>query len=153
MRDSKAWKWFLIILTAAGVALVDTGSPAQEIGLGFRVIVHADNPTASATRTDVSRLMLKKSIDWEDGTDAYPVDLDPSAPLREIFSQVIHGRSTQLILKFWQRQVFSGRVVPPPMVTSDEEVVAYVRSHPGAIGYVSPGFRLEGVRELTVIDG
>ena len=151
MRNSKTWKWFLICLTAAGVALVGLGSP-QETDPGFRVIVHVANPTVSATRTEVSRLMLKKSIDWEDGTDAYPVDLDPSSPVREAFSQVIHGRSTPSIIKFWQRQVFSGRVVPPPTVGSDEEVVAYVRSHPGGIGYVSPGLRLEGVHELTVID-
>jgi ABC-type phosphate transport system substrate-binding protein len=152
MQDSISWKWFLVFLVAAGVALVDRSTPAQESGPGFRVIVHAGNSTPSATPAEVSRLMLKKSINWEDGTDAYPIDLDSSSPVREAFSQAIHGRSTPSIVKFWQRQIFSGRVVPPPTVASDEQVVAYVRSHPGGIGYVSPVFRLEGVRELAVID-
>ena len=146
VNDSKAWGWILVCLVAAGVALAQEGTP------GFRVIVHADNSTPTATRADVSRLMLKKSTRWDDGTDAYPVDLAPGSPVREAFTELVHGRSTEIILSYWQRQVFSGRAMPPPTVGSDEEVVAYVRSHRGGIGYVSPAIRLEGVRELTVVD-
>lgn len=152
MRDSRACKWLLLGLAVISVALVHRGVPAKETDPGFRVIVHAENPTLWVTREDVSKLMLKKSIRWEDGTEAYPVDLAPGSPVRDAFSELIHGRSTETVVKYWQRQVFSGRTVPPPTVASDQEVVAYVRSHPGGIGYVSAAARLEGVREIDVAD-
>jgi len=150
MNDSKAWSLFLVFLAAAGLALVERGAPAQETAAGFRVIVHAQNSTPSATPASVSRWMLKKSMAWADGTPVEPVDLDERSALRDAFSQSIHGRSPQTIVTFWQRQVFSGRDVPPPVVATDDAVVAYVRRRPGAIGYVSTAARLEGVRELTV---
>ncbi len=152
MHDSKAWSWLLAFLAVVGVALLDRSSPAQETDPGFRVIVHAENPTATATREEVSRWMLKESSRWPDGTDAFPVDLEPKSPVRKAFSELIHGRTTTSILSYWQRQIYSGRAVPPPIVASDEEVVDYVRRRRGGIGYVSPAARLEGVRELTVVD-
>ena len=53
---------------------------------------------------------------------------------------------------FWNKQMASG-VFPPPVKSSDEEVLSYVASTPGAIGYVSSGVSLpSGVRTITVID-
>jgi ABC-type phosphate transport system substrate-binding protein len=44
-------------------------------------------------------------------------------------------------------------VTPPPVKTTDEEVVAFVASTPGAIGYVSPSALLpEGVKPVELAD-
>lgn len=59
------------------------------------------------------------------------------AAIRESFSRVIHGRSANQIAAYWQQQIFSGRNIPPEQRSSDDEVIAYVSSTPGAIGYVS----------------
>jgi ABC-type phosphate transport system substrate-binding protein len=43
--------------------------------------------------------------------------------------------------------------MPPPVKTSDEEIVAFVASTPGAIGYVSSGTPLpDTVREIAVVN-
>ena len=39
-------------------------------------------------------------------------------------------------------QIFSGRANPPPARASDADVLTYVRSNPGAIGYVAGGVEL-----------
>lgn len=150
MHVSRAWSWSLLCLAAAGFLLVDRGSPAQEPDPGFRVIVHAENPISTLTRAEVSSLMLKKADRWPDGTEVDPVDLDMKSPVRAALSKHIHGSSIASIVSYWKRQIYSGRGVPPPAVKTDEEVVAYVRSHRGGIGYVSPSARLEGVRVVTV---
>ena len=51
---------------------------------------------------------------------------------------------------YWQTLVFSGRDVPPVVRHSDEEVLSFVRTQPGAVGYVSAGASTEGVRVLTL---
>jgi hypothetical protein len=41
------------------------------------------------------------------------------------------------IKAYWQKQIFSGRGVPPEEKQSDEEVLEYVSKNVGAIGYIS----------------
>ena len=123
---------------------------------GFKVIVHPDNPTTSLSAKDVSNYLLKKKTKWNaDGfkEKVDPIDLGGDSPTRETFSKEVHGRSVSSIKSFWQRQIFSGREVPPPEAASDAEVITYVKSHPGAIGYVSASASLDGVKVVSVADG
>jgi hypothetical protein len=51
---------------------------------------------------------------------------------------------------YWQQRIFSGRDVPPPEFATDQEVVAYVLAHEGAVGYVSPGAELRGLQVVAI---
>ena len=113
-----------------------TGSAAEADG--FRIVVHADNPVSSLTRDKLSKLFLKRVTNWDNGQAVLPVDLGDSSPVREAFSKQVHGKSLSAVRAYWQQRIYSGADVPPPQVGSDAEVIAYVRAHPGAVGYVSP---------------
>ena len=82
-------------------------------------------------------IFMKKTSTWSDGHQALPVDQAASSSTRYGFSKVIFGRDVNAIKSYWQRQIFSGRGVPPPEKASDEEVLTFVRENSGAIGYVS----------------
>lgn len=144
----------LIVYALVLAAVVSAYWPlaaAQE--RGFRVIVNRDNPADSITKSELSNYLLKKRSRWDNGVTADPVDLDSSSDVRDAFSRDVHGRSVSSIKKYWQQQIFSGREVPPPELANDAAVVAFVSSRPGAIGYVSPRARLDGVKEVAVSDG
>lgn len=132
-----------IVLVMAVFGLCQLPATAQEKS-SFVVIVHPDNPAKSVSKKKVSRLMLKELAKWEGGLSARPVDLDSRSETRREFSRDVHGRSVSSIKNYWQRQIFSGRAVPPPEVANDNAVITHVRSHPGAIGYVSASARLSG---------
>lgn len=134
------------VLAATGVFAMHT--QAQQVG--YRVIVHPDNPTTALSAKDVSSYLLKRKSRWEHGVTVNPIDLGPDSEVRKAFSKDVHGRSVSSIKSYWQRQIFSGREVPPPEVTSDAEVIAHVKSNPGAIGYVSASARLDGVKVLDL---
>lgn len=140
----------LVALTLAA------GSPCgAQTARGYVVIVHPDQTEEAVTLDRLSRLFLKSITRWDDGRAVLPVDLGPGSPVREEFSRDVHQRRTAAIKSFWQRMIFSGRDTPPPELNSDEEVVAYVRSRPGAIGYVSAELaprQLEGVTVLPLVD-
>ena len=116
----------------------------------YVVIVHPDNPAKSVSKKRVSRFLLKEISKWDGGVSAQPVDLDSKSPVRDEFSRDVHGRSVSSIKNYWQRQIFSGDGVPPPEVSDDAAVVAFVKEHPGAIGYVSAGASLDGVKVLDL---
>lgn len=111
--------------------------PAQQAG--FKLIVNKDNPVSSLSAKEVSNLFLKKVTKWSHGEAVQPLDLTESSPVREKFSKEIHGRKVSSIKAYWQKQIFSGRKIPPPEKKSDQEVLNFVSNNAGAIAYVSAG--------------
>jgi ABC-type phosphate transport system substrate-binding protein len=136
----------LLLLLAHGGAL-----PAAAAE-GFEVIVNAANPVAALPADEVSRYFLHKSLQWPNGTKVAAVDLVEDAPARAVFSRAVHQKTTSAVKAYWQRLIFAGRDVPPPEKPS-AEVVGYVRSNLGAIGYVAPGTPLgDGVKVLKLTE-
>ena len=134
-----------ILLLLAGVGL----APPAAAQSGYRVIVNSANPAGSLSKAEVSRLFLKKSTKWEHGTAAAPVD-SKAGSVREQFSQAVHDKAASAVAAYWQQQVFSGRGIPPVEKPGDAEVIAFVKSNPGAIGYVSAGAAVDGVKVLEI---
>jgi ABC-type phosphate transport system substrate-binding protein len=131
----------MLLLTA------QTRSSAQQ---GYRIIVHLTHTVDSVPKSKVSQLLLKKVSKWEDGTKVQPVDLESKSPVRAAVSRDVHGRSVSSIKIYWQRQIFSGREVPPPEFDNEAQVIDFVSKNPGSIGYVSANAKLTTVKELTV---
>ncbi len=138
----------------ASAAVVGTlfvlAASSQAGALGLKVVAHPSVPVSSISRQAISEAFLKKSDKWPDGTAMVPVEQAHDSAIRESFCRLIHERSVSMIDAFWQKQVFSGRATPPITKGSDADVIAYVRSVPGAVGYVSSGAETSGLKELKV---
>lgn len=135
----------LLLLAAAPSALAE--SP------GFKVVVHPSNPATSVTRRQLSDMFLKKVTQWRDGSTVEPVEPPERSRAKAYFlSDVMNGRSAFALRTFWQKRVFAGRDTPPVEKASDEEVVAFVRGTPGAVGYVAVGVATDGVKVLPLED-
>lgn len=132
------------------IALLLLANAAPEPARAYRVIVHPDNPVTSIERHRLSEIFLKKITTWPDDEHTAPVDLAASSPLREKFTDAVHGKSLSAVKSYWQQLIFSGRGLPPPELDSDEAVVRYVLSHRGAIGYVSDKAQI-GAAKVVVI--
>lgn len=139
---------FLCILLGVSFAVAEEGT-------GFKVIIHASNPTKQLSKQALSQLFLKKVTQWKDRNDAvFPVDLADNSLVRQKFSALIHGRDVASIKAYWQKQIFSGRGVPPEEKKTDAEVLQHVAEHSGAVGYISESAKIDAyqVKVLTVID-
>jgi ABC-type phosphate transport system substrate-binding protein len=119
---------------------------------GYVVVAHPGVAADAIARADLSSLFLKKVTRWPDGTDVVPVQPREDSEARAQFCLDVHKRSLATVKAHWNRKIFSGREVPPVEKASDDEVVAFVRGHPGAIGYVSPAAATAGVKVLPVKD-
>ncbi len=145
MRRAVLAVWVVAVLAAGAV-------PVASAEGRFRVIVNPQVKGNQIPRAALSSIFLKQASRWGDGSEARPVDQSLRSPLRVSFSNDVHQRGLIEIQVFWQREIAKGHV-PPPVKTSDEEVVEYVASTPGAIGYVSTGTVLPvTVREVAVVN-
>lgn len=144
------WKQFLTLVAALLIASGLTGVRAET--QPFLVVVNADNILTEISAEDLSKIFLGKTDEWDDGTAVEPVDLVADAPARSAFTKLVHGRSVSEVKTFWQRQIFSGRDVPPYEADSEEEVLKFVGSSTGSVGYVSAEAELPaGIKVLTII--
>ena len=124
----------------------------SEDSTNFKVIVNVSNSVTEMSKAQTSKLFLKKKTKWEDGSKVIPVDLAESSSVRVDFSKAIHGKRVSAIKSYWQKLIFSGRAVPPPMKASDPEVVNFVKANRGAIGYVSADASIADVKVLKIKD-
>ena len=111
--------------------------PAVAADQGFKVVVNVSNSTTEISKESLSTCFMKQTTMWISGLPVVPVDQATNSETRMVFSKEVHGRDVNAIKSFWQRQIFSGKGVPPPEKASDDEVLAFVRANPGAVGYVS----------------
>lgn len=145
-----ALRWPAVVLAL----LLAAGMPGRFAGAQasgpFRVIVHPAVEVRSVERAFLSRAFLKKSTRWPDGTLIRPVDQLPGSRTRNAFTRAVHDRSIPAVRNYWQQAIFAGTEVPPPELNDDAAVIAYVLSHPGAIGYVSPDAELGGAAVIEL---
>lgn len=139
-------------ILAVAVALVVLGGPADTFAQGFQIVVNTDVQGGQIPREALSLIFLKKAGRWGDGSPVAPVDQSLRSEIRAEFSRQILEEPVVGIQIFWNKQMARG-IFPPPVKPSDEEVLSYVASTPGAIGYIASGVPLpRGVRTITVVD-
>ena len=124
--------------------------PLSASAASFKVIANNAVPVASLSKKDASDLFMKRTPKWSNGTPVVPIDQSDRSNVRDDFSKSVHGKATAAVKSYWQQQIFSGRDVPPVEKASDSEVLAMVRSNPGAIGYVDGNADTSGVKVLNV---
>jgi len=110
--------------------------PVVSADASFRVIVHPQVKGSQIPRAALTSIFLKQAPRWGDGTAVRPVDQSVRSIVRKSFSGDVLQQGIVEVQVYWQRKMSAG-VVPPPVKTSDEEIVSFVASTPGAIGYVS----------------
>ncbi|MBN2370799.1 MAG: hypothetical protein JXO72_09935, partial [Vicinamibacteria bacterium] len=125
-------------------------APSIASAQDFKVVAHPSVKVESVSRADLSRIFLKKQAKWPDGTAVIPVDLPTGSKIRDAFSAAIHQKGTSAVDAYWQKQIFSGRDVPPITKANDGDMIAYVRANSGAVGYVSANAAAAGVKLIEV---
>ncbi len=134
------------------LAIASIGQPSQAgQSYPFRVIVNPESPVESLSVSEIRAKFYKKDMNWPDGTEVLPVDLPVDSKTRAAFSDAILGKTPEDVQKGWFQRTFDG-LTPPAEATSNAEVTAYVKSTPGAIGYISRGASLGGTRSIEITE-
>lgn len=131
-----------------GLAL---GMPeAWAIEQPFAVITAPGATERRLTSESISLIFRRKQNYWENGTRIQPVNLPPANSLRRAFSQSVLGHRPEGMEDYWRAMYFHG-VLPPHVLASEEAVIIFVSSTPGAIGYVSACVPQHGVDVVLMV--
>jgi hypothetical protein len=171
VSDRAPLYWFLVVRTAvvrtaqgavmmgmlfsALVAyLVHSSGPVVESSPPYKIVVAPSNRMSEVKRNELAKLFLRKMTRWQDGQEVLPVDQWARSPVRVAFTRDIlraEGLSQlSAVESYWIQQLYSGRGTPPPVKSSDAEVLDFVARNPGAVGYVATDADTTGVRVVPV---
>lgn len=138
------WRWALLLALASGVA------PAWADN-AVAVIVAAGAPPLNLGSDELALIYLRKRL-FVAGARVQPINLPLTHPLRRWFSQHLLRQTPEELENYWRDQYFNG-IVPPFVLASEEAVIRFVASTPGAIGYVPACLVDRRVSVILQLDG
>ena len=120
---------------AAVVLLSSNPTRGGHDGAPIAVIVGRKSFVTEVSRDELRELYLRRQRIWPNGMRAFPINLPPDNPVRERFSKLVLGRSTQELAAYWNARYFEG-ITPPLVLPSPTAIRAYLATEPAAIAYV-----------------
>ena len=134
----------LLLICLASLIL---GSGACLAGEDVLVIGHPALPKTD--RVTVQRIYTGRVVSLGEQA-VVPINLPPGSPVREEFLFSYLGQKEEQYTGYWLVRRYVGKGTPPLELGGIDEVIKYVQSTPGALGYV-PASRLP--RGTNVIVG
>jgi ABC-type phosphate transport system substrate-binding protein len=139
----------LIALFVATLPASAASSSSEE----FQIVAHPSVKGSTISRSVLASIYEKNVERWGDQRRILPVDQSSQAPVRQAFTRRVLDRSLGEVQLFWKQRLATMRVLPPPTKSSDKEVLSFVASKKGAIGYVSAEATIPpDVKTLALID-
>jgi ABC-type phosphate transport system substrate-binding protein len=127
----------LVVARVAPVAAAD-----------IQVIANPNIGVAELTTGELNDIFLgsKTAV----GGGAVEPVFEQSGATHELFLKTYLGKSDTALRNHFKTMVFTGKGAQPKAFASDAEVLKYVMSTKGAIGYVSAAFDAAGVKKIQV---
>lgn len=104
---------------------------------------------SSVSRVEIQQIFLGKAITWSDGKKVTPV-IQNAGRVQEGFLKNFLGKTPAQFDTFWKQAIFTGTGRPPKSVASDADVVQFVGSTDGAVGYIDSDTPLGDTKKLEV---
>lgn len=114
---------------------------------GLVIIASPQVPVDTISVSDMAAIYTLKKTSWGNNIPMVPVNREANSPVRGKFSEAVFNLSPQELAEYWNQLRFKGKL-PPLVQTSDQAVLGFVRSVPGAIGYIDASQATTGVKVL-----
>jgi ABC-type phosphate transport system substrate-binding protein len=100
------------------------------------VIMHRDNPN-NVDLAYINKVYSGALKAWPDGSPVFALDHSEDSELRALFSSHVLHRSVANMRAVWSQNIFTGKGMPPRVVSVDTEMKRLVATNRNALGYIS----------------
>ncbi|EGV29682.1 hypothetical protein ThidrDRAFT_3126 [Thiorhodococcus drewsii AZ1] len=116
------------------------------------VAIHVSAGVETLTRDQVINIFLGRFRQLPNGHLAIPIDQDSDHPIRAEFYRRLVGKNPAEIHAYWARLIFSGKTTPPREAESEEQIIQWLMTEPGAIGYLPADRLREPLKAVFTLD-
>ncbi|MCU0428554.1 MAG: hypothetical protein MUF42_01155 [Cytophagaceae bacterium] len=144
------------LIITAGLLIISISMSSyqgQNLGTEMVVIVNNSNPVSTLTSSQVKLTYLRKiNKRWKElNKNILPVDRKSDQDLRKSFIKEVLQMSPEELSRYYTEREYQNAEAPPVKLNSDAEVIAYVESNVGAIGYVSKAAANANANKVKVV--
>lgn len=137
----------MITTTWKSIAAVLLCTVSSFVAAEVAIIVNPQN-TDTISKDEIQKIYLAKVKTFPGGKIAIPFDQTEGSETRiEFVSKVIEKDEAQL-KSYWSRLIFTGKGVPPKILSNDAEVKELVSRNADAIGFIDSASIDDSVRVI-----
>lgn len=142
---------FRVIVPLMLVALISVSGLFVSVSFAADIAIIANNSVsdASLSKGAIKDIYTGKQVKWSDGSKIH-MSAQKKNDTHKAFTKGFVAKSPSQFRMFWKKQVFTGKGKAPKAFKSDAAIMKYVAETDGAIGYVSSGVAVDGVKTITV---
>ncbi len=135
---------FPLLLCTVALAFPADGDTVGKKAFAGKIVVHPDNEIRVIKRSVLAAIFLGKKSNWDSGKRIVPTLQSENDSVTGDFLRKILGKSASQYRAYWKRRLFSGGGTVPRSIPTSDGVMAFVSSHPGAIGIVDGSSKMDG---------
>jgi ABC-type phosphate transport system substrate-binding protein len=111
-------------------------------------LIITNGSEVSLTKQEIRKIYLGKQKRWSDGENIRLVTYK-DGDLADSFMKNYLGKKHSQFLIYWKQLMFTGRGMMPKTVSSEEDMIQFIKDNPGTIGYISKS-AIQGVSIISV---
>ena len=100
------------------------------------VVVNSKSTTGSLSKKELIDIYMGRFNKFPNGESVTPIDFNSGNGNREMFYELLVGKSERKINAYWSRLLFSGRATPPQKADSTAEVASIIKNDINALAYI-----------------
>ena len=131
-----------IKVVALAVSLVFSSAYAADI------VVIGNNNLPKMDLATIQKVYTGKFISVS-GISVTPVSIKPGNALRNRFLQQFLNQDEEKYTAYWTVRLYIGKGAPPAELPSAADVISYVQSTPGALGYIEESELKQGMNVIA----
>ena len=101
----------------------------------YIIVANVQFPLVTS-QLELHRIFTGRTRELPNGEIIFPVFQSAKSPSHLGFLYERLRLFPYQVERIWQQRIFSGRASQPVLLDSDQDVVAFVKANPGAIGYI-----------------
>lgn len=125
--------------------------PAEMCEAKPMLIAHPGVSESEMASSRLRQIYLNRSKKWTSG-QRIRLTILSNALCTTTFMEEYLGKSSAQFNRYWKRQLFSGKGIPPEDFHSLEDLVHYIQTTEGALGFIDCETPPEGVIVITLVD-
>ncbi|MCP4353194.1 MAG: hypothetical protein GY795_47695 [Desulfobacterales bacterium] len=145
----KNWHVFVLLTILVFPAFIIAFESSADTGT--EIIINDSVEAEAITRDDLKKIFLGKKVKWN-SNQSIKIAILKEGDIHESFLRTYIRKTSSQFSYYWKKLLFTGKGIPPKSFTSENEIINYVSSTAGAIGYASSGIQKDGIKVITIKD-
>ena len=142
----KLYKLFTLSLVISSLYLV-----APIASAGVAVITHPGVKEIGLSKNKLAQIYLGKMKNYSNGRSIKAVDLPKGSAAHKKFYKSVVKKSPAAVKRHWSKLKFTGKGKPPKEISDPRDVVRWVATTEGAIGYIDGKYLNKSVKVVLIL--